>query len=119
MSNGYVHTAIIFTNKMNDLAKFYQDGFEWEPPQPTGSDHLGWKFDNLYFGLDQVDDAPTEYPGAVSLWFAVDNLQATFDKFVTLGARVKYPPTQKPWGAVLAAVFDLDGNVIGLTQHEN
>lgn len=38
-------------------------------------------------------------------------MEATFEQFKALGAEVKYPPTRKPWGAVLAAVYDPDGNV--------
>jgi uncharacterized glyoxalase superfamily protein PhnB len=50
------------------------------------------------------------------LWFRVDNLEETFQRFKDMGARVKYPPIKKPWGDILAAVFDLDGNVVGLAQ---
>jgi uncharacterized glyoxalase superfamily protein PhnB len=48
----------------------------------------------------------------------VDDLQATFERLVALGATVRYPPTRKPWGAELAAVYDLDGNLLGLAQRE-
>jgi predicted enzyme related to lactoylglutathione lyase len=50
------------------------------------------------------------------LWFEVEDLDATFNRFVAQGAKITYPPTKKPWGATLAAVFDPDGNVVGLTQ---
>ena len=116
MSNALIHTVIIDTLNMRKMARFYQEGFGWEPPQPTGPNHLGWQFSNLYFGLDLVTKERTEYPGAVSLWFAVDDLQATFDQLVAQGAQVRYGPTLKEWGALLAAVYDPDGNIIGLTQ---
>ena len=118
MSNALVHTVIIDTLNMAEMAQFYQEGFGWEVPKPTGPDHVGWQFSNLYFGFDLVtkERERTEYPGAVSLWFAVDDLQATFDQLVALGARERYAPTLKEWGAWLAAVYDPDGNIIGLTQ---
>ena len=110
-----LHTAIINTKDMRPLIDFYKAGLALGEGQPHGDDHYGWQLPNLYFGFDLVDQEYA-YPGAVSLWFAVADLQATFDRFVALGAQVKYPPTKKPWGAKLAAVFDPDGNVVGLTQ---
>jgi len=114
----FLHTVIITTREMQRLADFYQEGLLLGKGQPQGDDHLGWQLSNLYFGFDLVAQ-DYEYPGAVSLWFAVADLQATFDRFVALGAQVKYGPTKKPWGAVLAAVFDPDGNVVGLTQQDS
>lgn len=114
-SETILHTVIISTHNMARLADFYRAGLELDEGQPHGNDHLGWQLPNLYFGFDLVTQEYA-YPGAVSLWFAVDDLQATYDRFVALGAEVKYSPTKKPWGAVLAAVLDPDGNVVGLTQ---
>ena len=46
----------------------------------------------------------------------VEDIEATFNQLKESGAEVKYAPTKKPWGAVLAALHDPDGNVFGLTQ---
>ncbi|MFC2029286.1 VOC family protein [Chloroflexota bacterium] len=114
--NALLHTVIIDTTRMSELAEFYGTGLELGDPAPTGGDHLGFSLPNLYFGFDQVDRVKSGYQGAVSLWFEVDDLQAVFETFVQLGAQVEYPPTRKPWGAVLAAVHDPDGNLVGLAQ---
>ena len=111
-----LHTAIINTGRLAELAEFYSSGLELGPASYTEENHIGYALPNAYFGFDKVDKERLEYPGAVSLWFAVEDLDATFNRFVALGAKVMYPPTQKPWGATLAAVFDPDGNVLGLTQ---
>lgn len=123
MSNGDVtttavlHTAIIQTGRLQEMAAFYRQGLELgEPVEET--DHLGYPLPNAYFGFDLVA-APPRPNGVVSLWFEVDDLQATFDNFVKLGAGVKYPPTRKPWGARLAALYDPDGNVFGLTGRDD
>lgn len=113
----FLHTVIINTKNMRRLADFYRQGLVLGEEQSHGDDHLGWQLPNLYFGFDLVTQ-DYDYPGAVSLWFAVADLQTTFDRFVALGAPVKYGPTKKPWGAVLAAVFDPDGNVVGLTRQD-
>ena len=53
-----------------------------------------------------------------SLWFRVDDIQVTFDRFTQMGAKVRYPPTKKAMGEVLASVFDPEGNIIGLAQRK-
>ncbi|MFQ5986435.1 MAG: VOC family protein [Thermoplasmata archaeon] len=109
-------TVIVVTPRIKELAQFYGEGLGLGAPQPTGDDHLGFPLPNAYLGFDRVERARDSSPGAVSVWFEVDDLQSTFQRFVDLKAPVKYPPTDKPWGARLAAVFDPDGNIVGLSQ---
>ena len=108
-------TVIIFSERMEDLATFYQQLLQLGPYQRSPG-HLGQNVGPVYIGFDQVDDPGDATPSRVTLWFAVDDLQATFERAVALGARVRYPPAEKPWGARLAAVLDPDGNLLGLSQ---
>ena len=55
---------------------------------------------------------------SVTLWFTVDDIQSTYERLIELGALDRYAPTRKPWGAVLAAVYDPDGNMVGLSQRQ-
>jgi predicted enzyme related to lactoylglutathione lyase len=110
-----LETVILFTERLEALAGFYREGLGIGPFQPSPR-HLGCHLGPLYFGFDQVDKVEGSPPAGVTLWFTVDDLQATFDRLVSLGAQVKFPPTEKPWGATLAAVYDLDGNLLGLSQ---
>lgn len=110
-----LQTVIIQTSQLADLAEFYGRGLELGRPGATGDDHLGFQLPNLYFGFDLVADPP-QPSGVVSLWFEVQDIDAAFERFQGSGARVKYPPSKKPWGAVLAALYDPDGNVFGLSQ---
>lgn len=112
-----LHTVIVQTEQMEALAAFYGRGLELGDPLPTGPDHLGFQMPNVYFGFDLVKEAP-QANGAVSLWFEVEDLKAVFRRFVDLGAKVKYPPTRKPWGALLTALYDLDNNLFGLSKRE-
>jgi len=114
-SNTTLHTVIIQTSQMEKLAAFYGGGLELGEPAPTGGDHLGFQLPNAYFGFDNVEEPP-EQSGVISLWFEVDDLEETFHRFKKMGAAIKYPPTPKPWGAVLAALYDPDNNLFGLTQ---
>ena len=109
-------TVIICTTRMRELAEFYKLGLQLQGPRSQGDDHLGFQLFEMYLGFDKIDEDQFIHPGAVSLWFRVDNLEETFQRFKDMGSKVKYPPTKKPWGDTLAAVFDLDVNVIGLAQ---
>ena len=110
-----LHTVIVQTARIRELADFYGRGLGLGDPLATGGDHLGFRLPNAYLGFDHVEPAP-EPTGVISLWFQVDDLDATFRAFQELGAGVKYPPRKMPWGAELAALRDPDGNVFGLTQ---
>lgn len=109
-------TIIIRTTRMRKLAEFYKSGLHLQNPKSQGDNHLGFQLPTIYLGFDKVDTDQFTHPGAISLWFRVDNINETFRRFKELGAKVKYPPTKKPWGDILAAVFDPDGNIIGLAQ---
>ncbi len=115
-TNAILHTVIIYSPHIASLAEFYRQGLDLGPPSATGDDHLGFKLPNLYLGFDVAPEPPPVERGAISLWFEVDDLEATFTHLVEMGATVKYSPVDKPWGARLAAVFDPEGNVIGLAQ---
>lgn len=109
-----VDTAIIFTANMVELAAFYQEAFELDDPAEQDR-HRGFQLDGLYLGIDQTDDQEAA-SSSVALWFRVDDLQRTFARIVGLGCEVRYGPTDTPWGDRLAAVFDPDGNMVGLSQ---
>jgi predicted enzyme related to lactoylglutathione lyase len=112
-----LETVIIFTDRMEELAGFYQKAFQLGPYQHSPG-HMGQQVGPVYLGFDQVQEpAGSERTGA-TLWFTVDSLHAAFDRLVAMGAKVRYPPTRKPWGAVLASVYDPDGNIIGLSQRQ-
>ena len=108
-------TAIILSANIQQLAEFYGEGLELGQARETSPDHLGYPMANAYLGFDLVE-APPEPTGVLSLWFRVDDLAAAFGRFEKLGAKIKYPPTKKPWGDELAALYDPDGNLFGLAQ---
>jgi predicted enzyme related to lactoylglutathione lyase len=114
-TNAILQTVIIQTGQMVEMAEFYTHGLELDEAAATGADHLGFPLPNLYFGFDLVEEVP-DPSGAISLWFEVEDIEASFKRFDEMGAKVKYPPTEKPWGAVLAALYDPDGNLFGLSQ---
>lgn len=110
-----LETVIIFTERMEELAVFYQEALEIGPYERS-PDHMGCRVGPVYFGFDQFKDAESSPGSGATLWFTVDDIEDTFNRLVKMGARVRYPPTEKPWGALLAAVYDPDGNMLGLSQ---
>lgn len=115
-ANVALDTVIICTTRMRELAEFYKLGFELQEPEPQGDNHLGFQLPGVYLGFDNVEEDQFLHPGATSLWFRVNDITETFERLKSVGARVKYPPTKKPWGDTLAAVFDPDGNIVGISQ---
>lgn len=111
-----LETIIIFTPHMEELARFYQQVFDLGEYNASPG-HLGQQVGPIYLGFDQDDETTTASTG-VTLWFTVDDIQSTYDRLIELGARDRYAPTRKPWGAVLAAVYDPDGNMVGLSQRQ-
>jgi uncharacterized glyoxalase superfamily protein PhnB len=100
---------------MEEMASFYQEAFELGPFESSPG-HLGQRVGHVYLGFDSVEGVGASAEAGVTLWFTVNDLQATFDRLVSMGARVRYPPMEKPWGARLASVYDPDGNVLGMAQ---
>jgi predicted enzyme related to lactoylglutathione lyase len=111
-----IDTVIIQTPCLQKLAEFYRRGLMLPDARYASDDHTGFQVQGTYLGFDRIMRAPTSTPGPVSLWFKVDEIHTTFERFRQLGGKVIYPPTKTSWGDVLAAIFDPDGNVIGLSQ---
>ena len=85
------------------------------PPFPVREEgHVGGRLENLYLGFDRTGEQTS--PGPVTLWFTVDDLGETFDRFAGLGAKVRREPAERPWGDRIAAVEDPEGNLLGLAQ---
>lgn len=112
-----LETVIVFTRQMAQLASWYKQALGLAPFEASPG-HLGQQVGSIYLGFDQVDEGLPDMALGVTLWFTVDDIESTFAHLVKLGARVRYPPTQKPWGATLASVYDPDGNAIGIAQRQ-
>lgn len=108
-------TVIFYTPNMEALATFYREAFDIGPFQELPG-HLGCQVGPVYLGFDQVEEGEGWGENGVTLWFTVDDLEASFQRLIDLGASVRYPPTEKPWGARLASLHDPDGNIIGISQ---
>jgi len=65
---------------------------------------------------------PGEVPAGVVAYWHVDDLPATFDRLITLGAKVYEPITDRSGGKgnfVTASVIDPFGNVLGIMTNKH
>lgn len=115
MSGTALETAIIFTPRMEELARFYQKALQLGDFNRSPG-HIGMQVGPVYLGFDQDEEASSG--AGMTLWFTVDDIQMAFDRLVDMGAEVRYPPSKKPWGGFLAAVYDPDGNMLGISQRQ-
>lgn len=97
------------------LALFYRQAFDLPEPVYFGPDHLGIDLENTYLGFDRVPGSESESRSRVQFWFQAEDVGARFQRLLSLGARVKYPPeSESSPGEVLAMVYDPAGNQVGL-----
>jgi predicted enzyme related to lactoylglutathione lyase len=59
------------------------------------------------------EDAPTQPGGAIMHWH-VDDVEAAYERLLSMGAKVHQPLTVRGEGFVTAAVVDPFGNVLGI-----
>jgi predicted enzyme related to lactoylglutathione lyase len=64
-------------------------------------------------------DARPDQPGTVLTYWAVDDVQASFDRLVSLGAKVHQEPIERGPGYVTASVVDPFGNVLGVMFNQH
>jgi predicted enzyme related to lactoylglutathione lyase len=98
-----------------ELTAFYQAGFDLADPQPGDTGQLGFQVGSVYFALEQVSERK-EPPGAITLWFRVDDIDAVYNYLLSLGAQVISPPLETG-SEMIAELLDPDGNAFGLISN--
>lgn len=111
MSHPVVHFEIAGSDG-DRLTDFYRSLFGWEP-QPAGPGYwtVSAQGGGIGGGLMQTQ---ADMPAYVTVYVAVEDLQASLDRAVELGGKVVVEPSQIPGVGSFAMLQDLDGNVIGL-----
>src|SRR5687767_3771660 len=65
-------------------------------------------------GLIDASYAPERGPGGVVLYWHVDDLTATYERLLAMGATEHLPPMERGEGFVTASVVDPFGNLLGV-----
>jgi uncharacterized protein len=97
---------------------FYQQVFGWPTKRsavPDGPDYFEFQVDgDSVAGATEMNPmVPAGTPSYWLVYFGVDNVKATFDKAIGLGARELVPPQSYP-GGEFAIVSDPQGAAFGL-----
>lgn len=88
-------------------------------PEQGPAQYAEWRFgdDDDEFALMDVRFRPAlDAPGGALASMHVDDIQASFDRLIELGAREFDPVTQRGEGWWSASVSDPFGNLVGLIQ---
>ena len=113
MADPVVHFELMGTDR-EALGRFYSELFGWhvenipEPPYAAIDTHAG---SGINGGIGQVDDAVKQY---AAVYAAARDINATFDKAVSMGAEVLMPVTEVPGIVTLALLMDPQGNTFGI-----
>ena len=108
MKIGYVN---VFVSDVEKAAAFFRDTLGLSCNMVDG-DHGYASFNAgpVSFGLAQTDDESL-LGRHTGVGFMVDDIDASYADMQAKGVTFEMPPTQQPWGGVLALFKDPDGNV--------
>ena len=100
---------------LDTLAEFYRNLFGWEPTTFDRDYRLVNLEPGIGGGLMRCRD---DMPAYVTIYVAVDDLDATLATVKDLGGTPLVPPTPIPGVGAFALFLDPEGNTIGILQPE-
>lgn len=122
-----VATISFWADDMEAATKWYSDLLGTQPyferSGPDGSvAYVEFRFGDFQTELGIIDrrfalPTTTKGAGGATLYWAVDDVDATFDKLLTLGATELEPLTPGEAGFSRAAVVDPFGNILGIMHN--
>jgi len=110
MSNSVVHWEI-GGRDLDTLAAFYRGLFGWEAAGFDADYRLVEAHEGIGGGLMRCRD---DMPNYVTIYVAVDDLDASLARAAELGGTQVVPPTEIPGVGSFALFQDPEGNTIGL-----
>ncbi|MBA3432021.1 MAG: VOC family protein [Actinobacteria bacterium] len=114
MPNPVMHFEIIHKDA-KQLQSFYADVFGWKidasNPMDYGIVDTGEGAGGGIGGVPYPN-----YPGHLTFYVQVEDLQATLDHIEKLGGKTVMPPDEVPGGPTIAQFTDPSGHLIGLTK---
>lgn len=104
----------IISKAPDDTARFYGELFGWsiDANNPMGYRQIRTGSDRGIQG--GIWPAPPQAPAFVQLFMAVDDVAASVERAVGLGAKLLIPPTTLPEGDVMAVLHDPQGMSFGI-----
>jgi predicted enzyme related to lactoylglutathione lyase len=102
--------------KVGDLKKakeWYSKAFNKEPyfDEPF---YVGFSIGGYELGLQPIEDENNIVGNSVTAYWGVDNIEASINKMLELGASKADEPLEVGGGVIVASMADPWGNIIGL-----
>jgi predicted enzyme related to lactoylglutathione lyase len=107
---------------LDRVLPFYEKVFGWtakRSPMPGGPDYVEFQVggDSVAGATEMNPNIPTDTPSHWLVYFRADDVRATFQKAVDLGAREMLAPEEYP-GGTFAIVIDPQGAPFGLFKSD-
>lgn len=109
--------VIIWTERFDEMLRFYRDVLGLTPR------HVKPAFANFAWGSFRLSIAahpgvhgPSRDPLRIMVHFAVEDIQAVYDRLLVQGVEFIRPPEPEEWGGYVATLKDPDGNTLQLLQ---
>ena len=108
MHIGYVN---VFVSDINSAIDFFENkvGLKSQNADPEFG-YASFSAGAVSFGVAQTDDKSL-VGRHTGVGFMTDDIDAEYQRLVDLDVTFEMPPTQQPWGGVLALFKDPDGNI--------
>jgi len=111
-------TINFYATNHSDAVKWYSDFLETQPYFNVPG-YAEFRIGDYQHELGIIDaryapDNISSKPSGATIFWHVDNLQATIDKLISLGASIYQPITDRSNGFVTASVIDPFGNILGI-----
>lgn len=116
-------TVSFFAEDLEAARKWYTELLGIEPyfvrPVDGPPAYIEFRIGDYQHELGVIDrryapDASATGPGGAVVFWHVDDLTATFEKLLSMGAQEYEPPTDREAGFVTASVVDPFGNILGI-----
>ena len=108
-----LRTTIYQVNDLEEATRWYSKAFNTEPyfnePFYVGFDIAGYEL-----GLQPDKTVAAHKNNSVVAYWGVDDIEATYNRFLALGALTEEAPNEVGGGIFVATVLDPWGNFIGL-----
>jgi predicted enzyme related to lactoylglutathione lyase len=114
-------TVTVFATDMAAARAWYTRVFELEPYFDRGGAYLEWRVgDHQHeFGVLDARFAPHEPGRGAIIYWAVDDVEAAYQRLLDLGATPHDKPTERGTGYVTASVYDPFGNILGVMFNQH
>lgn len=106
------------TNDVVKLANFYKQLFGID----NGSDdeiHQTLISEETQFTIYNDGSKKNNNNRNICLAFTVEDVDAEYQKLLTMGIEIIEKPTKRPWGTINMSFYDPDGNVIYFRKFSN